>query len=64
MQIRILSDANGNWMNDRVVQKPKDSNLEYARFGLDLSQIRDQQWLEPVSGVRGMDGEAFWDECR
>ena len=50
--MRAISRALINWSGDRFV--PADSDLEYARFGMDLSQIGEQSWLYPVAGVRGI----------
>ena len=52
VQMRAISRALINWSGDRFV--PADSDLEYARFGMDLSQIGEQSWLYPVAGVRGI----------
>ena len=40
--------------NGKVIRLPRDTDLEYARFGLTLEHIGEQTWKNPVSRMRGM----------
>jgi len=52
--MRAISRALIIWSGDRVV--PTDSDLEYARFGMDLSQIGEQSccWSQKDVEAPGM----------
>ena len=52
VQIRALSRANIQWKDGRVLRKPTESDLEYARFGIPPEQIGNPSWMDLVSGTR------------
>ena len=54
VQMRVLSRANVQWKDGRVLQEPTASDLEYARFGISPELIGNPSWMEPVSGTRGL----------
>jgi len=54
VQMRSLSRANVPWASGLVIRLPKESDLEYARFGLTQEMIGPQSWSDPAPDVKGM----------
>jgi len=38
--------------NGKVIRLPRDTDLEYARFGLTLEHIGEQTWKNPERDVK------------
>jgi len=53
-QMRIIAGAKIQWSDGRVIRQPRDTDLEYARFGMTPEEIGEQTWMDPVSGIRGL----------
>ena len=49
-----MPKARIQWSDDRVIRLPRDTDLEYARFGMTPEEIGEQTWADPVPGIRGM----------
>ena len=47
--MKVLARAKIQWSNGRVIKLPKETDLEYSRFGLTPEQIGVQSWSESAT---------------
>ena len=50
----ILFCAKVDWSNDVVIQAPRESDKEYARFRFQVEELSIESWMDPVPGIHEM----------